>query len=471
MELGDIGLGFVMLTIGLGSASLAALYWQVGGLTLLSFGLFAFLYGIQALLSSPSVAALVELPSAALLHVVSTAYYWLPVPGLIFLEQILGPGAWPLFRRLWQGWCVLALACIAHDLAVGPAASAFVYQNVFVVALVLVLLARFAWRGLPRTGGRRVLTIGFTVFMLGALHDILTGLVLVPWNLQLGNSGLSIFILALGYVTSQRFFSVQRELATMEYELQTASSIQSSLLPRGTPPVPGLDIAVRYEPMRSIGGDMYDFVVDGRRLGVLVADVTGHGVPAALIASMAKVAFSSQAPAAASPGQLIAGMNRALCGQFRGQFVTATYMHIDPASRRVRYTNAGHPPPFLWRAATREVAELAGGGVLMGFDSNEAYATGEARIEDGDRLVLYTDGVIEVADGSGEFFGDDGLKAFVARHEALSAEAFADALLAHLRKRKSGRREGRGFEDDVTLAVIDVREPGAGAPPPATGRD
>ena len=137
MELGDIGLGFVMLTIGLGSASLAALYWQVGGLTLLSFGLFAFLYGIQALLSSPSVAALVELPSAALLHVVSTAYYWLPVPGLIFLEQILGPGAWPLFRRLWQGWCVLALACLAHDLAVGPAASTFVYQNVFVVALVL----------------------------------------------------------------------------------------------------------------------------------------------------------------------------------------------------------------------------------------------------------------------------------------------------------------------------------------------
>ena len=155
MELGDIGLGFVMLTIGLGSASLAALYWQVGGLTLLSFGLFAFLYGIQALLSSPSVAALVELPSAALLHVVSTAYYWLPVPGLIFLEQILGPGAWPLFRRLWQGWCVLALACIAHDLAVGPGASTFIYQNVFVVALVLVLLARFAWRGLPRTGGRR----------------------------------------------------------------------------------------------------------------------------------------------------------------------------------------------------------------------------------------------------------------------------------------------------------------------------
>ena len=286
-----------------------------------------------------------------------------------------------------------------------------------------------------------------------------------------GQLGLSIFILALGYVTSQQFFSAQRELATMEYELQTASTIQSSLLPRGTPPVPGLDIAVRYEPMRSIGGDMYDFVVDGRQLGVLVADVTGHGVPAALIASMAKVAFSSQTAAAATPGRLIGGMNRALCGQFRGQFVTATYMHIDPASHRVRYTNAGHPPPFLWRAATRQAAELAGGGVLMGFDSNEAYTTGEARIEDGDRLVLYTDGVIEVANGSGEFFDGDGLKAFVESHEALSAEEFADALLAHLRERiEPPRREGRGFEDDVTLAVVDIREQAARASPAASWR-
>ena len=473
MELGDIALGFVMLTIGLGSASLAALYWQIGGLTLLSFGLFAFLYGIQSLLLSPSVAALVDLPSAALLHVVSMAFYWLPVPGLIFLEQVLESGTWPLFRRLWQGWCVLALACMAHDLAVGPGASAFIYRNFFVVALVVVILARFAWRGLPRTRERRVLTIGFTVFMLGSLHDILTGLVLVPWNLQLANSGLSIFILALGYVTSQQFFSAQRELATMEYELQTASTIQSSLLPHGTPPVPGLDIAVRYEPMRTIGGDMYDFVVDGRQLGVLVADVTGHGVPAALIASMVKVAFSSQAAAAASPGQLIAGMNRALCGQFRGQFVTATYMHIDPASHLVRYTNAGHPPPFLWRAATRQAAELAGAGagVLMGFDSNVVYTTGEAHIEDGDRLVLYTDGVLEVADGSGEFFGSDGLKAFVESHEALPAEEFADALLAHLRERTSRRGEGRGFEDDVTLVVVDVHEPAARASLTSSGND
>ena len=424
----------------------------------LSFGLFALLYGIGSLLSAPPVAALVDLPPAALLHVVSMAYYWLPVPGLSFLEQILESGTWPLFRRLWQGWCGLALACMGYDLVAGPEASTFIYENFFIIPLVMVILARFAWRGLPRTRERRVLVMGFTVFMLGSLHDILAGPVLLPWTVQLGNSGLSILILSLGYVTAQQFFSAQRELATMEYELQTASAIQSSLLPQGAPSVPGLDIVVRYEPMRTVGGDMYDFLFDGSHIGVLVADVTGHGVPAALIAVMAKVAFSSQAAAAAKPGRLIAGMNRALCGQFQAKFVTATYMHIDPASHLVRYTNAGHPPPFLWRPTTREGVELIGGGMLMGFDPDAVYTTGEARIEPRDRLVLYTDGVLEVADRAGEFFGIDGLLAFVERHEALGADEFADVLLAHLRERTSRRSADRAFEDDVTLAVVDVGE-------------
>ncbi len=96
--------------------------------------------------------------------------------------------------------------------------------------------------------------------------------------------------------------------------------------------------------------------------------------------------------------------------------------------------------------------------MLMGFDRDAEYAMGEARIERGDRLVLYTDGVLEEADGAGEFFGIDGLRAFVERHEALGADEFADVLLAHLRERTSRRGADRAFEDDVTLVVVDVGE-------------
>ena len=456
MEIGNIALGFMMLTLGLGSASLAALYWRSGGLTLLSFGLFSLLFSIRFLLSAPAVAALVPLPPTALLHILSTAYYWIPVPFLAFLEQVLEPAARPLFRRLRQGWCVLALACMAHDLVTSPGASTFVYQSFFLVALVAVTLARLAWRGVRGPREQQILTTGFIVFLLGSLHDIVGGMVLLPWDVGFVNPGLTVFLVCLGYVTAQQFFSAQRELAAMEYELHTARAIQSSLLPHGTPPVPAVEVAVRYEPMRQVGGDMYDFALDGRRIGLLVADVTGHGLPAALIASMAKVAFASQAMEVARPGHLIAGMNRALSGHAEGRFVTATYLHIDPASQLVRYANAGHPPPLLWRRAARQVVELADSGLLMGLDPNASYATGEARIGPGDRLVVYTDGVIEAADSHGEFLGIEGLRAFVKRQAALGPEAFADALLAHLRERTGHGRHDPGFDDDVTLAVVDV---------------
>ena len=257
-------------------------------------------------------------------------------------------------------------------------------------------------------------------------------------------------------MTAEQFFSAQRELATVEHEMRTASAIQATLLPAGPPPVRDLDIAVRYEPMRKIGGDMYDFMAENRRAGVLVADVTGHGVPAALIAAMAKVAFASQSREATRPGQLIAGMNRMLSGHLEGQFITATYVHVDAASGLVRYASAGHPPPLLWRAATREVFALHDGGLLVGFDPDASYATGEVSVARGDRLVAYTDCVIEAPDGRGDFFGIEGLTAFVASRGGLAADALADALLAHLRERTGSS----GFDDDVTLAIVDVRGDG-----------
>jgi phosphoserine phosphatase RsbU/P len=273
-----------------------------------------------------------------------------------------------------------------------------------------------------------------------------------------GDYGVSIFILSLGYVTARRFFSTQREIATMDYELQTARAIQLSLLPGETPAVRGLEVAVRYEPMRTIGGDLYAFVVNDQQLGVLVADVTGHGVPAALVASMAKVAFSSQADSVATPGKLLEGINRALCGQqLEGQFVTATYVHIDTNAHCVRYSSAGHPPPLLWQLGPRQILRLTSGGVFMGFDPEATYPAAETRVGRGDRLVIYTDGLIEVTNADGEFFGEDALQRFLEANSGLGADEFADALLAHLRRWSSRREDDRAFEDDVTLVVVSVQ--------------
>src|SRR3984885_11132098 len=121
-----------------------------------------------------------------------------------------------------------------------------------------------------------------------------------------------------------------QQLLSIQKELETARQIQLSILPSVIPKIEGLDIAARYVPMTSVAGDFYDFiVVDEKHLGILVADVSGHGMPAALIASMLKIALSAQGAHAADPAQVLAGLNQTLCGKFQYQYVTAAYLFVD----------------------------------------------------------------------------------------------------------------------------------------------
>jgi sigma-B regulation protein RsbU (phosphoserine phosphatase) len=186
--------------------------------------------------------------------------------------------------------------------------------------------------------------------------------------------------------------------------------------------------------MRGIAGDLYDFhVVDNHRVGVLVADVTGHGVPAALIASMVKVAFTGQQASAAEPGELLAGMNKALCGTLAGQFVTAAYVFFDTERGELRYSVAGHPPPILWRSDTRQQIELGdSSGIFMGLDASVSYQERQLSLSTGDRVLLYTDGLTEARNAGGAFYGDGRFREHFASSVRLSAEEFAAALLNDL---------------------------------------
>ena len=129
--------------------------------------------------------------------VLSAVDYWLPAPFLGFLEQVLEPAMRPLFRRLRQGWCVLAPTCMAYDLAAVPGASTPLYEAVFLVGLVVVTLTCLAWRWKRRTREQQILTAGFILFLLGGLHDIMGGLVTLPWDAGFTNLGLGVFVLCL----------------------------------------------------------------------------------------------------------------------------------------------------------------------------------------------------------------------------------------------------------------------------------
>src|SRR5215472_5789200 len=134
-----------------------------------------------------------------------------------------------------------------------------------------------------------------------------------------------------------------QQLLTIQKELETARLIQQSILPETVPRIDGLDIAARYVPMAAVAGDFYDFiVVDNKHIGILIADVSGHGMPAALIASMLKIAFAAQAGCAADPAQVLNGLNRVLCGKFQQHYVTAAYVYVDMERRTLSYGGAGH---------------------------------------------------------------------------------------------------------------------------------
>ena len=160
------------------------------------------------------------------------------------------------------------------------------------------------------------------------------------------------------------------QLLTIQNEMETARQIQLSILPREIPAIGGLEIVARYIPMTAVAGDFYDFIiVDERHLGILVADVSGHGMPAALIASMLKVALSAQEPHAADPAQVLLGLNRALCGKFQHHYVTAAYVFVDMEKRTLTYAGAGHPPLLMWGGRSPGVRDLTENGLFLGkFD-------------------------------------------------------------------------------------------------------
>jgi sigma-B regulation protein RsbU (phosphoserine phosphatase) len=251
--------------------------------------------------------------------------------------------------------------------------------------------------------------------------------------------------------TSQQ---LARQLLAINNELEMARQIQLSILPRETPKITGLDIAARYLPMSSVAGDFYDFIIlDEQHIGVLIADVSGHGLPAALIASMLHVSLAAQFAHASEPGRVLSGLNRALCGKFRSHFVTAAYVFVDMEKNSISYAGAGHPPLLLWRASTGSASEVMENGLLLGHFPQETYSVLQLPVGPGDKAVLYTDGILETNDPSQEMLGVDRFKRFLEDNHDLGADQLADSLLDEL-SRWSGHPKGTGQEDDLTLLVI-----------------
>jgi len=247
------------------------------------------------------------------------------------------------------------------------------------------------------------------------------------------------------------------QLHVMQREMETARQIQLSILPRQITAINGLDIAARYIPMTSVAGDFYDFIlIDKMRMGILVADVSGHGMPAALISSMLKIALAAQTEFATDPARVLSGLNQSLCGKFQGHFVTAAYVVIDTAKETILYAGAGHPPLIVRDQSANSTREFVENGLFLGFFPEATYTAIELPFKRGDWAVMYTDGIPETTNLSDEQFGVERFKEFLQSNNNFAAEEFVDGFLGKLNL-WADSASGREPEDDITLVAIQFK--------------
>ena len=234
-------------------------------------------------------------------------------------------------------------------------------------------------------------------------------------------------------------------------EAEEARLIQRGLLPTSTPQVAGIDLSVTWLPADGVGGDCFDTLGFGSSLGVSIADIAGKGLPAALLMSNLQAAVRAFAQDAASPASINNSVNRLLCRNMAsGRFATFCYARIDPAARRIVYSNAGHNPPLLLRG-DGSVDKLGDGGMVLGIFPDTQYEQSELSLRPGDRLLFYTDGITEARDPEGEEYGEDRLAAAALAVTAPEALAIKDAVLADVNAFTDGK-----FEDDATLIVVGI---------------
>ena len=234
-------------------------------------------------------------------------------------------------------------------------------------------------------------------------------------------------------------------------EAEEARLIQRGLLPTSTPQVAGIDLSVTWLPADGVGGDCFDTLGFGSSLGVSIADIAGKGLPAALLMSNLQAAVRAFAQDAASPASINNSVNRLLCRNMAsGRFATFCYARIDPAARRIVYSNAGHNPPLLLRG-DGSVETLGDGGMVLGIFPDTQYDQSELSLRPGDRLLFYTDGITEARNPEGEEYGEDRLAAAALAVSAPEALAIKDAVLADVNAFTDGK-----FEDDATLIVVGI---------------
>lgn len=302
---------------------------------------------------------------------------------------------------------------------------------------------------LPQYDGGQGLNITVMLFPPGSVIDH-AAIPMLHWQAGLFGRGTQNLVLRN---------QLSGALARLDRELQTVGEIQRSLLPSQIPDIPGFDVAAFYRTSARAGGDYYDFFpLDGGRWGLFIADVSGHGTPAAVLMAITHAIAHSQPGTHTPPSALLTYLNSQLARSYthNGTFITAFYAVLDPAERTLTYSTAGHNPPRLARAG-RVIPLDEGGAIPLGILPEQTYAQSRISLERGDLLLLYTDGITEAMapgpEGHVELFGNDRLDRVLTE----AGPAPVDDVLTRIRAAVAEHSPVSPPADDQTLIALRCR--------------
>jgi phosphoserine phosphatase RsbU/P len=408
------------------------------------FAWFAVLYGARLWMQS-DILRLMQHPSPFLEKVQMALNFFVSVPAFQFFAAtgLIGRAG----RMIAYVVCIFEM-CLIAAIFLGLPMHPLDQLNSVSVIVGSVSLVILSFR-------QRMVEKDDAVFRAGLLTFI--GFVLWTNTAQLlGHRttielyGFAVFLCCLGYVAARRALERDQQLNSIQQELAVARRIQLSILPAAFPASEHFTVAARFVPMTSVAGDFYEFIhTENGTVGFLIADVSGHGVPAALIASMVKVAITSQRHHATNPERLLAGVNEALCGNTQNQFVTAAYVHLDAGCGKFCYAAAVHPPMLLLR--DEQVSRVEENGLVLALLSSAVYTSTKQPLLSGDRLLLYTDGIIEAANSGEEEFGYERVSHLLQASAKMAAEEAADLILNTVSGWSSSQ------SDDLTVIVCDYK--------------
>ena len=303
-----------------------------------------------------------------------------------------------------------------------------------------------------------LLHMGLTLLIAKPYEDALGVVQQVILPMTIANAiGVAIFVFIIRNLITEKKTAAEkemfrRELERTEFEMETARGIQQSFLPESPPKIEGFELAALNLPARQVGGDFYDFIpAGGGKWGIVIADVSGKGVPAALFMALSKTLVRANVSDNVTAAQAIEKANYTISQEAKmGMFVTLFYAVLAPQNKRLHYVNAGHNPPFVVKRSSGDVTLLRASGIAMGVMDDAVLEEKEILLDPNDIVVFYTDGITEAVNSKNEQFGEKRLVETITRNADLPLKD----LIARVKDVVFSFAQGQPQFDDFTMVLL-----------------